>query len=127
MTKYINTAYVNTCVSRTAYDDMRSCIERGPHGYGHNGAGPVMADPIASPSDPLFFLHHSFIDWTWKTWQDKSAAVRTTTISGCANQASPCAALTVDTKLSTRGIEADITVKDILDTEGGFLCYKFDY
>lgn len=124
----MNKAYVNTCTSRTAYDDLRSCIEGGPHAYGHNGAGPVMADAIASPSDPLFFLHHSFIDWTWKTWQDKSAAVRATTIGGaCADQASPCTALTVDTKLSSRGVQADVTVQDILDTEGGYLCYKFDY
>ncbi|EMR62334.1 putative tyrosinase protein [Eutypa lata UCREL1] len=124
-TANVNKAYVNTCTSRSAYDDLRTCIEGGPHAYGHNGAGPIMADAISSPSDPLFFMHHTFIDWTWKTWQNK-AAVRSTAISGYADQASTTR-LTVNTKLSTKGVQADVTVEDILDTEGGFLCYKYDY
>ncbi len=125
-TAQVNKAYVNTCVSRTAYDDLRTCIEGGPHAYGHNGAGPIMSDAISSPSDPLFFMHHSFIDWTWKTWQSKAASTRSATISGYADQSSSVP-LTVGTKLSSRGIQADVTVADILNTEGGYLCYKYDY
>ncbi|RYP01453.1 hypothetical protein DL763_000116 [Monosporascus cannonballus] len=126
MTRHVSKAYVDTCVSRTAYDDMRTCVESGPHAYGHNGCGPVMADAVASPSDPLFFMHHTFVDHAWKSWQDK-AAVRSTSISGCADRSRSCTPLTLATSLSSLGVEADVKVQDILDTEGGFLCYKYDY
>ena len=44
-----------------------------------------MWDPIASPGDPLFMLHHAWLDklwWTWQTSNDSHYLARTTTISG---------------------------------------------
>ena len=38
------------------------------HGGVHNAVGGDMAGP-ASPSDPLFFLHHANIDRLWAVWQ----------------------------------------------------------
>ena len=38
------------------------------HGGVHNAVGGDMAGS-ASPSDPLFFLHHANIDRLWATWQ----------------------------------------------------------
>ena len=36
------------------------------HGAVHNWVGGVLADLPISPSDPIFFLHHAFIDCLWE-------------------------------------------------------------
>ncbi|RYP91186.1 hypothetical protein DL770_002663 [Monosporascus sp. CRB-9-2] len=129
LTAQVNTNFVNTCNSRTAYAAMRECSEYGPHAYGHNGIGPVMAEVAGSPGDPVFFMHHAFVDRMWKVWQNQ-AQWRWTTISGCAapgQNGQPCPPLTLDTVLTTHGIRPDVRVRDILDTEAAFLCYKYDY
>ena len=126
VTANVNKVYVDTCNSRTTYHEMRECVEFGPHGYGHNGLGPVMAAVSGSPSDPAFFMHHAFIDRNWKTWQLKKPE-RNTNISGCAEPGSPCPQLTLQTTLSSLGIRPNVTVGDVLDTENEWLCYKYDY
>ena len=42
------------------------------HNTGHNIVGGYMANPVFSPNDPLFWLHHAFIDKTWADWQASS-------------------------------------------------------
>lgn len=39
------------------------------HGEVHNWVGGNMANPKKSPNDPIFFLHHAFIDKVWADWQ----------------------------------------------------------
>ena len=36
------------------------------HGSVHNWVGGVLADLPVAPSDPVFFLHHAFIDCLWE-------------------------------------------------------------
>jgi tyrosinase len=59
------------------YSDM---MERGPVHHGpHRWIGGVMAATV-SPRDPVFYLHHTFIDKLWKEWEDlrgTSAFIRT--------------------------------------------------
>lgn len=38
------------------------------HGLPHNAIGGTMAT-AASPADPLFWLHHAFVDRLWARWQ----------------------------------------------------------
>jgi tyrosinase len=38
------------------------------HGQVHNWVGGEMRNPRKSPNDPLFFLHHAFIDKVWYDW-----------------------------------------------------------
>ena len=40
----------------------------GLHGLAHNAVGGTMAT-AASPADPLFWLHHAFVDRLWARWQ----------------------------------------------------------
>ena len=42
-----------------------------PTWLAHNAVGGDMAG-AASPTDPLFWLHHAFIDKTWADWQASS-------------------------------------------------------
>ena len=39
------------------------------HNEVHVWVGGAMANPAKSPKDPLFFLHHCFLDKVWADWQ----------------------------------------------------------
>jgi hypothetical protein len=39
------------------------------HGEVHVWVGGDMANPATSPNDPLFFLHHAFVDKVFSDWQ----------------------------------------------------------
>lgn len=123
MTANTNSAIVNACNQRTDFADMAGCAERGAHAYGHNGIGAVMLDMYASPSDPVFWLHHAFIDRNYRIWQNQNSA-RVTYVNGNDAGGNP---LTLDTGVSVNGIRPNIKIRDILDTTGTALCYKYNY
>ncbi|KAH6646180.1 hypothetical protein BKA67DRAFT_696072 [Truncatella angustata] len=128
LTAQASKAFVTTCNSRSNYPDMENCAELGPHAYGHNGVGSIMADVSASPSDPVFFLHHLFIDRNFWVWQNNEDAVaRNTQINGCIDGQTPCTPLTLDTVLSVGGLRPDVTVRDVIDTTNGIMCYSYSY
>ncbi|PGG96119.1 hypothetical protein AJ79_09716 [Helicocarpus griseus UAMH5409] len=128
-TSQCNNDFVIACNSRRTYAEMHSCAETGPHGYGHNGIGSVMMDVAGSPSDPVFYMHHAFIDRNFRVWQNEDPR-RRTTING--NDAGDVP-LTMDTRISMGGIRPDVTIRDIMDTLGGRdiggtpFCYRYDY
>ncbi|KAH7027376.1 uncharacterized protein B0I36DRAFT_326981 [Microdochium trichocladiopsis] len=126
LTRQVSAAFVNSCNSRSTYAQMRECTEFGPHAYGHNGLGPVMSDVAASPADPVFFLHHAFIDRNFWKWQSQAAS-RWTDIYACAAPGNPCPIMGLDTVISSMGLRPDVRVRDILDAEGSWLCYSYDY
>ncbi|KAF2998905.1 hypothetical protein E8E13_005546 [Curvularia kusanoi] len=124
--KTINTgqSMVDACNSRGTFADMAGCAEGGAHAWGHNGVGAVMQDVYASPADPVFWLHHGFIDRNFRIWQNQNSGVRTTTISGTdvdGNQ------LTLDTGINVYSFRPDVKIRDVLDTTGETLCYKYNY
>ncbi|KAI1130608.1 Di-copper centre-containing protein [Nemania abortiva] len=125
-TAQCNKDFTNSCLSMKTYGDFANCFELGPHGYGHNGIGAVMAEVSASVGDPVFFMHHLFVDHTFRIWQNANPS-RRTTISGCADKANPCTPITLDTKLSSNGIRPDFTVRQVMDTLSGSVCYRYDY
>ncbi|KAI1804474.1 Di-copper centre-containing protein [Daldinia bambusicola] len=126
LTGTVSAQFVQDCNSRTSYDDMRSCQELGPHAYGHNGVGAVMAEVQASPGDPIFFMHHLFVDHSFRIWQNADSS-RTTSINGCADANSPCTPITLDYVLSSNGLKSNTTIGNVMDTLGGYLCYRYDY
>lgn len=101
-----------------------------PHGYGHNGIGGVMADVSGSPSDPVFWMHHTFVDHAFRLWQNADTGPRTTTIDGTDHNGHP---LTMDYVISVGGIRPNVTIGDILNTLGGVsingtpFCYRYNY
>ncbi|KAJ4402457.1 hypothetical protein N0V91_007171 [Didymella pomorum] len=122
----INTgnSIVDACNSRSDYADMAACAEGGAHAWGHNGIGAVMSDVYASPSDPVFFLHHGFIDRNFRIWQNNGGNARISSIDGTDAFGN---ALTLNTKVNVYGFRPDVRVGDILNTRGPTLCYKYDY
>ena len=68
---------IATMLGMDAYLDFWLYIEAGSglgpgraptHNFGHNWVGGHMASAV-SPNDPIFFLHHCFIDKLWAEWQ----------------------------------------------------------
>ncbi len=95
-----------------------------PHAYGHNGVGGVMSDVASSPGDPIFFMHHGFIDHAWRIWQNDNAG-RLTDVASPTNQ-DGSGTLTLNYVLSSKGLAPAVTVADVMDTTGTYLCYKYN-
>lgn len=88
-----------------------------------------MADVAASPGDPIFFLHHSFVDHGFRIWQNADAS-RTASINGNNAQGQP---LSLDTMMSVGGIRPDVPISAVMNTLGGVsiggvpFCYRYTY
>ena len=91
--------------------------------YGHNGVGGAMRDFYSSPSDPLFWMHHAMVDRHYRIWQNKDAG-RLNYVNGNGADGRP---LTLDTSIVLNGLKPNLQIRDIMNTMGGFLCYKYDY
>ncbi|KAK4177133.1 hypothetical protein QBC36DRAFT_372443 [Triangularia setosa] len=74
--------YVAAAISGTAYSQALDAIYSGPHLIGHMALAMMDGDSITSSGDPLFFLHHGFVDKMWWDWQSKDLAARVKDISG---------------------------------------------
>ncbi|KAF2853241.1 Di-copper centre-containing protein [Plenodomus tracheiphilus IPT5] len=122
-TSNCNSAYVNQCNSWADFANMASCSEGGPHAWGHNGIGAVMQDVYASPADPVFWLHHAFIDRNFRIWQNANGD-RVNSINGNDIRGNP---LNLDTSINVYGIRPDVRIRDILDTTATTLCYRYNY
>jgi tyrosinase len=46
------------------------CLEA-IHGNVHDWVGGLMGNKSTSAADPIFFFHHSFIDFIWEMWRTK--------------------------------------------------------
>jgi len=82
-----------------------------------------MQDTYGSPADPVFFLHHAFVDRNFRIWQNKNSA-RVNSINGRDGGGNP---LTLDTTVNVQDMRPTVRIRDILDTTGTTLCYKYNY
>lgn len=60
---------IDTCFAATTYEAVWDCYSGSLHSAGHQGIGGKMGNVVASPTDPLFFLHHANLDRLWWDWQ----------------------------------------------------------
>ncbi|KAL2256374.1 hypothetical protein VTK26DRAFT_4913 [Humicola hyalothermophila] len=74
--------YVDACYEKTTFVEFWPCAEVAPHNGGHAGVGGKMLDPIASPGDPIFYLHHTWLDKVFWEWQALDLPGRLTDIGG---------------------------------------------
>jgi tyrosinase len=125
LTAQCNKGYENTCYGSGRYRDFETCVEYGPHAYGHNGIGGVMSDVATSCGDPVFFMHHGYVDHMWRLWQNKGYPGRLSDISSALNP-DGSGTVTLNTVLSSRGLRPSVRVSDVMNTEGPYLCYKYN-
>ncbi|KAL1916172.1 uncharacterized protein VTP21DRAFT_6176 [Calcarisporiella thermophila] len=60
----------NILLTRNTFDEFRTALEGSPHGNVHITIGGDMGT-MASPNDPIFFMHHCFLDKLWMDWQNR--------------------------------------------------------
>ncbi|VDB83076.1 unnamed protein product [Peniophora sp. CBMAI 1063] len=122
----------------------------GPHGSVHlimggdlGGTCPVNAPsnctggPTWSANEPLFWMHHAMVDKVWYDWQHANES-NFWAYSGGATQSNTNAsyydeypngaapALSLDSVMPADGLFAESTVRDVVNTTGGFLCYVYE-
>ncbi|KAL7621602.1 hypothetical protein AAE478_008927 [Parahypoxylon ruwenzoriense] len=73
---------VDMCLSKDKFTDAWRCLEGRPHGAGHGGISGTMINPFTSPGDPIFYLHHGYLDKLWWDWQSLNLSTRLTEIGG---------------------------------------------
>ncbi|PBK80796.1 Di-copper centre-containing protein [Armillaria gallica] len=101
----------------------------GIHVDGHAGVGGDMVNVATSPNDPLFWMHHGFVDYLWWKWQgDNETRINDLNNLGYESQKEPATGY-VETNGATVLYMFDIipnaTVADVLDTQDGLLCYTY--
>ncbi len=64
-------ADLKVVMALTSFQTFQPTLEGAVHGSVHNAVGGDMAG-AASPSDPLFWLHHANLDRLWSQWQVKN-------------------------------------------------------
>lgn len=123
-TQYVGKRAVDSCRNAQNYNDFRECAEMTYHAYGHNGVGSVMSNVATSPCDPLFYLHHFFIDRNYRQWQNLGKT-RNYEIGGPSSHSDSTPVKPTD-KLPAYGLVPDVTIADVLNTENNYLCYRYD-
>ncbi|KAH7389990.1 hypothetical protein BKA66DRAFT_558580 [Pyrenochaeta sp. MPI-SDFR-AT-0127] len=138
---------VDSCLAATNWATAWSCIEGNPHSGGHAGVGGQMQNGVSSPGDPLFYLHHTWLDKMWADWQAKDKTKRLTEMGGTnvmpqnmegffpARPASiprptgaagdPGSTTTLTHVLNMYGNGPNRTIADVMDTGGDILCYEY--
>lgn len=125
ITGRITQAIVDQCNNFGSFRDMAACSEGQAHAFGHNGVGAVMLDMYASVGDPVFFLHHAFVDHSYRIWQNQDPArITAAGLSGNDVNGNP---LTMNMGVFMNGVRPDVTIGDIINTLGTKLCYRYDY
>jgi len=102
-----------------------------------NAPANCQTSPTISPNDPIFFMHHAMVDKVWFDWQHKhpsnfwsfeggsvQALDNLTVYNEYPNGAPP--ALTLDTLIPSDGMFLPATIRDVMDTTGGYLCYVYE-
>jgi tyrosinase len=139
---YVNPDALEEVKAAKSYDEFFPALEAGPHNViimgiggdiaGHtapNGklliSGPYLPQSLIPyvSIDPLFYLHHSQLDRIWWLWQLRDKENRIYNHDSMrANEN-----VTLSDTIPLVRLDRDLTVADILDTEGGEMCYRYMY
>ncbi|KAI9352029.1 hypothetical protein BDR26DRAFT_890707 [Obelidium mucronatum] len=98
------------------------------HAGGHGilgGGGSDMANPAVSPNDPIFWLHHGFVDKYYWRWQQQCEAFKFDYSGTLARADDP---VSDGTNIAKSNMYVDSwpwTVSQMLNTQGSVLCYTY--
>ncbi|KAK0435571.1 tyrosinase [Desarmillaria tabescens] len=107
--------YVDALLAQDTFSGFKTTAavlttQSGVHPAGHLGIGGDMADYVTSPNDPMFWMHHAYLDYGNETQKEPPTGYVETT---------------GDTVIYIFDILPDVTVADVLDTQNGLLCYTY--
>lgn len=78
--------------------------------------------------DPLFYLHHTFVDRVWWMWQQRDLAARLSDIAGYTTASEPQGGwvkATLEDKMDMHKIVPSMSIRDLMDISGPELCYEY--
>ncbi|KAH6875060.1 hypothetical protein BKA58DRAFT_437055 [Alternaria rosae] len=117
--------FARTMEGGTTWDESQ--IHTGGH-ISVGGAYGQMSDGWASPSDPIFWLHHANLDRVWWSWQTKDLETRLRDMSGPVMlrdwDNTQGGNVTLDFPLSLGYNGWDAKISDVMDIRD--LCYSYD-
>ncbi|KAJ3186832.1 hypothetical protein HK101_009559 [Irineochytrium annulatum] len=128
---YDATTIANTILNvATNYVSFRGDDTTGYHAAGHETMGGPncdMGNPGYSPNDPIFFLHHGFVDKVWYLWQGLCPEFETD-YEGTLQNGDPIADNGSWVADSAERLDSwsEYVVSDVLSTTAGKLCYVYD-
>ena len=82
MSMQVGKDYVDAALAPETYEEMLPLVYGGPHLWGHIALSMMNGDSITSSGDPLFMMHHGFVDKMWWDWQEKDPETRLKDIGG---------------------------------------------
>ncbi|KAJ3034647.1 hypothetical protein HK097_004440 [Rhizophlyctis rosea] len=139
----VNISNYRLVLSQKDFASFAFLLEGGPfvdpsigtlHGGGHFGVGGSlggMSDPFLSPSDPVFYMHHTNLDRVWWKWQKAGKkGERYRDVAGPIvpfdYQNTVKGNVTLDYVTHLEELGKGAKVRDLMDTKGGFLCYDYE-
>lgn len=81
-------------------------------------------ETFTAPYDPLFFLHHTQLDRLWWLWQQRDQGKRLDAYGGHNHRHSIVQA-SLEDEITMQGLASPVKVQQVMDTENGFLCYRY--
>jgi tyrosinase len=121
-------AAASTAVNYAAF---RPSIEGAPHASVHINIGGAVGDMamMHSPNDPVFFLHHAYVDFLWAQWQKRKAPDRYTDYGGPVVKGGPAVATLEDPlpgfafTRKADGVRVVLKIKHAMNIDS--LCYNY--
>ncbi|KAJ3071744.1 hypothetical protein HDU98_004875 [Podochytrium sp. JEL0797] len=117
-------------LTATSYVQFHGDDSSNYHAVGHETMGGANCDfgnPSFSPNDPLFYLHHVFVDKVWWRWQQSCPSYLTDYEGTLASSADPTSDGVDNIAYATLNLDSWSwwTVGDVLNPQGGVLCYTY--
>ncbi|KAF7364338.1 Tyrosinase central domain-containing protein [Mycena sanguinolenta] len=132
MQKFLSPARVAELMPLTTFEEFRIEIEGTPvtktfrvHDGGHIAVGGDM-QRFSSPNDPLFYLHHAFLDKIWWDWVGMNFSSRLEDISGPSTVNPPYEDVTLDFELDMMMLAPPVTIREVLETPNQLLCHIYE-
>ncbi|KAL4880306.1 hypothetical protein BJY04DRAFT_219301 [Aspergillus karnatakaensis] len=135
------------CFAITNYTSAWECYNLYVHAAGHAAVGGVMFDTVSSNGDPIFYLHHAYLDRLWWQWQQADQARRLYDIGGpnvppqaildTVGLSAPSRMLvdyagdagnttTLNHNLWVHGLVPNVTIAEVMDLGGEVICARYD-
>ena len=142
MGRYLNYSNIAPLAKATTFKEFDYITEATPtslnqsvpitfHGAGHWAIGGGQDYLYSSNSDPLFYLHHTFIDSLWWAWQLADPSSRFLDISGPQIPFTSEPQVTLDFPIDLGWARPAIPISRVMDVtkgnKGGIGCYEYDY
>ncbi|KAK5996527.1 Tyrosinase ustQ [Cladobotryum mycophilum] len=114
---------IGEILRKTTYKEFVRELEIYLHGSLHQAVnGDFKA--MTAANDPLFYVHHAQLDRMWWRWQQEDPRARLTQYEG-KHMFNSTGNATINDMLMFGGFAEDVPVSSVMDTEGGFLCYRY--